>query len=75
MDKTASCPNCQATLHANLLELSFICPGCGSRVPPATMWGLTDALDDRILNTDASFQAFQRGWNETSELQDENQRD
>ncbi len=57
MTRTATCPKCQADLDPTFLELSFICPGCGTRVPAGVMWGLTDALDDRIVRTDASFQA------------------
>lgn len=63
-----NCPYCDAELDPVFLELSFICPGCGQRVPLEVMWGLTDALDDRIMRTDSAFQAMKRGGDETEPL-------
>lgn len=62
------CPACHATLDPVMLELSFVCPSCGKRVPAAAMWGRTAALDARIIATDSSYQAFMRGYDETDTL-------
>ncbi len=68
MATTATCPECGAVLDPTQLELSFVCPGCGVRIPAGAIWGLTTTLDERIVRTDAAFQAYMRGYDETEPL-------